>query len=495
MAATARAYSRVQSERTEQCSASRSDSRKLWLCAYFPHLALESQGLDQTRPVAILENVNGKPYLQALSEPARLAGIESGMTTTAAQALCPELMIRQRDSLAEHQTLQRLAQIAQGFSPWVSLDNPQCLLLEIGSCLSLFGGAERLRERLRQSLLTQDHHPQIAISPAPASSVLLARLNLEHIVTERQALRSMLSPLPITSLQLDEKTRRRLLQTGIRRLIDLWRLPRDGLTRRYGPALLRSLDALAGEDRQVLNVFQTPPRFYARRDMPVELERLEHFFPAIEQLAEEFATFLLVRDATALGISLEILHHGLPSTRLKLDFRNGSRDAGHWLSLLHEKLERSPLPAPAIAVALLCEAIVAFQPQAVSLFDDAQANGEREWQTLLDQLQTRLGHAALKRLYLQDDHRPEQAMGNRPTKAEPNPNLPIRPLWLFAKPEPLPLRGLRLRPETERIESGWWDGPSIRRDYRIAMDNRGRKLWIFQDLNNGGGWYLHGLFG
>ncbi len=45
----------------------------------------------------------------------------------------------------------------------------------------------------------------------------------------------------------------------------------------------------------------------------------------------------------------------------------------------------------------------------------------------------------------------------------------------------------------ERLESGWWKGPSVRRDYyRIATD-KGGWWWIYRDLNNGQ-WHLHGLF-
>jgi len=497
MAATARAFSHPPSGRNEQLIVPRTESRRLWLCAYFHDLALESLNLDLTQAAATLENIKGRPCLHAVSEPARLAGIETGMTPAAAQALYPNLIIRIRDAETERLALQRLADAAMDFSPWLSLDRPQCLLLEIASCLTLFGGAENLREKLRQALLKLNHGPVIAITPAAAASELLARLGLESFITDKKALRSALGPLPIDALRLDEQNSRRLRKIGIRNLTDLWRLPRDGLARRYGRELLNRLDALAGLDNRAFNAFHRPPRFEARRDMPVELERLEHFFPAVEQLAGEFAVFLQARDATALGVSLEILHHARPSTRLELNFRAGSRDAGHWLALLHEKLERSPLPAPVLAVALISDSIAPFQPEVITLFDDdaAQINGDSEWRAVLDQLQARLGASALKQFSLGDDHRPERAMSTEPAMPAHNFELPARPLWLLSKPEALDIRGLRLWSEIERIESGWWDNAAIRRDYRVALDRRGRKLWVFRDLNANGSWYLHGLFG
>jgi protein ImuB len=47
----------------------------------------------------------------------------------------------------------------------------------------------------------------------------------------------------------------------------------------------------------------------------------------------------------------------------------------------------------------------------------------------------------------------------------------------------------------ERIETGWWDGGDVARDYYQARTSQGELLWIFQDRRNRDGWYLHGIFG
>ncbi|MCQ8117408.1 Y-family DNA polymerase [Methylomonas rosea] len=496
MAATARALSPTPTDRVDTFVKPNAATSPLWLCAYFPDLALAALHLDLDQAVACSAHSKGQTRLYAVSEPARQAGVEPGMAPAAALALCPGLSIRNRDPLAERQALQQLAEIALDFSPWVSLDQPDCLLLEIRSCLTLFGGIERLQDKLRTALQTARHHPLIAISPSPTASVLLARLSLETIVTDRQALRSALGPLPVAALELDDKILHRLFRTGIRQLTDLWRLPRDGLAKRYGAVLLQQLDRLAGQQTQILQAFHRPPSFQASREMPIELERIEHFFPAVEQLAGEFAAFLKSRDATTLGISLQLHHYDLPATRLTLDFRAGSRDPKHWCGLLYEKLERSPLPAPVLALTLLSAAIIPFQPERFSLFDDSeQPNSETEWQAVLDQLQARLGHHALKFPGTQADHRPERAMTNTPSLLNANPGLPLRPLWLLPNPAPLRLGDICLLSAAERIESGWWDDQSMRRDYYIGKDAHGRKLWVYRDLNAKQQWFLHGLFG
>ncbi|HSI57826.1 MAG TPA: DNA polymerase Y family protein, partial [Ideonella sp.] len=83
-----------------------------------------------------------------------------------------------------------------------------------------------------------------------------------------------------------------------------------------------------------------------------------------------------------------------------------------------------------------------------------------------------------------------------------------RPLWLLKPPQALPERhaqpcmgrhALRLLAGPERIETGWWDGGLVARDYFIAQAPEGELLWIYRlrPVPPAGepGWFLHGRFG
>ena len=83
---------------------------------------------------------------------------------------------------------------------------------------------------------------------------------------------------------------------------------------------------------------------------------------------------------------------------------------------------------------------------------------------------------------------------------DPRPAAP-RPVWLLAEPEPLghllEAQPWVLRDGPERIESGWWDGADVRRDYFVAENPRGETVWIYRDHRYGiddGEWFLQGLF-
>jgi protein ImuB len=76
-----------------------------------------------------------------------------------------------------------------------------------------------------------------------------------------------------------------------------------------------------------------------------------------------------------------------------------------------------------------------------------------------------------------------------------------RPIWLLDEPLPLSQQEMRellrgnavLQQDPERIESGWWDGKGVARDYYSVRPAHGARLWIFQERHTQC-WYLHGLF-
>jgi protein ImuB len=75
-----------------------------------------------------------------------------------------------------------------------------------------------------------------------------------------------------------------------------------------------------------------------------------------------------------------------------------------------------------------------------------------------------------------------------------------RPVWLLDEPlllaanlQQLCQEGSIIEQGPERIESGWWDGKDVARDYYVARQARGARWWVFQQRGTQC-WYLHGVF-
>jgi len=127
-----------------------------------------------------------------------------------------------------------------------------------------------------------------------------------------------------------------------------------------------------------------------------------------------------------------------------------------------------------------------------------QSNAE-----LIDRLRARLGERAVQGIAPVADHRPELAWRYaEPGQAGAAVDSGARPLWLLPAPVTLESRdgqpwlgeALTLEGSRERIESGWWDGRDIARDYFIARNRRGECFWIYRELATQS-WWLHGVFG
>lgn len=470
----------------------------LWLGVYLPRLALEVFGLtDERRPAAVVTgDQQGRSLLHAVSASAMKQGVIPGMTLTSAYALCPTLAVEIRDLKKEQQALNKLAELGLAFTSWVSLDFPEALLLEVRGSLALFGSLENLTAKLRETLCTKGHRICCAAAPAPLASWLLARSGRECRILIHEQLRSVLGTLSTELLDIDRDIHDRLRKTGVSCLRDLWRLPRDGLARRYGTRLLILLDQAAGYRATPLRRFHAPPRFDAVIELPEETDRLARLVPAVEMLIARLASFLIERDASVAEFDLILVHREGAPTRLRQGARRPTRDHVHLMRLLQERLDCLRLPGPVCAVRLFSSAIMPWTPVAADLFVERSADPV-EWQQLLDHLQTRLGTGALRYLSARPDHRPEYA---RQWTMQPQASVPVwtvlRPVWLLPAPRALsPGELSAIFPEAERIESGWWDGAAIRRDYHRAVDRRGAKLWIYRNSESPAQWYLHGLFG
>ena len=108
-------------------------------------------------------------------------GIHSGQKRATALALCPNLMIRGRDLVAEQRALAQIACWALQFTPRISLREPDeqdseaGLVLDIESSLKLFDGLDRLLTRVRLGLDELGFSARIGCAPTATASWLFAR--------------------------------------------------------------------------------------------------------------------------------------------------------------------------------------------------------------------------------------------------------------------------------------------------------------------------------
>ena len=425
-----------------------------------------------------------------------------GMTLSAAWALAPWLSVHPRDEQAEQRALTGLAVWAGQFTPGVVLVPPQGLLLEVAGSLRLFGTPERLTEIVHQGVQALGYQVSIACAPTPRAACWLARSGSECRVTNLAALGEPLSAVPLYVLELDPEVLETLRWIGVHTVGDCLRLPRAGLARRCGAQLPDLLERALGRRPDPQTLFVPPAQFHAALELPAEVEETEALLFAAHRLLGELSGFLLARQGGIQQLTFALVHRDRSPTRLRLGLVAPTRELQHLSGLLHERLLHTALPAPVRAIGLRVARIQALAGRNLPLFGD-DPHQSTSGQALLERLQARLGTAAVHGVLPVSEHRPERAWRHCvPGEQAAADGAAARPLWLLAQPRPLPLYQeqpclegpLRLLAGPERIESGWWDGEDVQRDYYVAQTPQGARCWIFRERGTPGAWYLHGFF-
>ncbi|TAN50410.1 MAG: DNA polymerase Y family protein [Betaproteobacteria bacterium] len=459
----------------------------LWIAFHLPHLPLEAllRGCDPNQwsdePWAVIENRSVFVHNAA----AQALGVRSGMPLSAAWALAPALRTVPRNLRAERENLEGVAAWLGRFTPRVSLEAPCQVAAEVAGSLRLFGGLERLEQALRSGLDALGFGVRLASAPT-------ARAALWRAAGGASALEDL--RVEVTGAGADSLALLRSL--GIRTLGELMRLPRDGVARRLGQELLDELDRALGKIPEPRASFVPPVRFAARLELPAQVTEAEGLLFAAHRLLVQLEGVLVARQSGIRGFTLSLRHPGMRPTPVTVPLASPSRDATHFTVLLRERLTQLELIAPVEAIRLQAADFEPLHGTTASLFRDAHDAGEG-WGRLLDRLAARLGETAVRGLAVHSEHRPELASqavapesspGARPTALPGGP----RPLWLLETPRHLGENEFVLLTGPERIESGWWDGGEVRRDYFIARTGDASLVWIFRERERG--WFLHGIF-
>jgi len=475
--------------------------------------SVETAGKSQGLAVVDLEH--GGKVICACDAAAAAAGIAPGMALNSALVLLPELHTLARNPQREHELLVALAEWALQFSSRVSIEPPDAVLLEVCGSLRLFGGSRRLYERLRAQLRAAGLEPQCSLTPTPVASLWMARTGKEGVIRHPADLSSRLADLPIHCTRWPERSFETLATMGVRTVGDCLRLPRDGFARRFEPQMLDMLDRAVGRRPDPRENFISRERFAAGRDLEPEIGDTAGLDAAVAPLLDELCAFLTKRRCSVQALELRLVHREASPTRLRLRFVEPVAEQRRIAELLSERLARTALPAPVRALRLRSGSLVTSREASGELFAMDRRQSGAGVPQLVERLRARLGTEAVYGLCLVPEHRPESSWrvaepsvpAAKPNRGRSKPGSvpgrpPERPLWLLAEPQSLEgdeqpsFEGaLELEQGPERIESGWWDGRDVQRDYYVARNPAGVRLWVFRERHPPARWFLHGVFG
>jgi len=468
-----------------------------WICILLPHLALDGVLRSRADPAAPLVLVGGpaqRRVLLAANPAARARGLRAGQPLAAAQAISRDFVAIDHDPAEAAGWHRFLGAWAYGFSSQVSLQYPGALLVEIGASLSLLGPWPRLEARLRRELTALGFRHRIVAAPQPAAARVLANGHDGLALPSMEAMRRALAQMPVERAGLPREVATACARMGLVRLGQVLALPRESIARRFPAEVLRHLDAVTGDRVPALESYAPPDRFDARIEFGFEVTVTPALAFPLKRLTADLAAFLASRDGGVQRFVLHLEHAGAAATEVPVGLLSAERDAAMLLEMARVRLERVPALAPVQALRLVAHELPAFVPAHRELFDE-RPQQTLPWPQLRERLRARLGDAAVHGLRSRADHRPEcawqpedEAGRTPPAAASP------RPGWLLARPLPLREAVAAILAGPERIESGWWDGGDVRRDYYRVATAAGPQAWAWRPAGEDGPLMLHGWF-
>ncbi|PWF42901.1 Y-family DNA polymerase [Massilia glaciei] len=492
---------------------------RLWIGLYLPQLPLEvfcpNWSADKASVVLEQERV------LTCSPAARAAGVRPGMRRGGVLMLMPEAQLFERTEAREADALHAVAMALLQYTPLVARAEESTLLIDIGASLRLFGGIRALCRRVLANMRALGFSASLSCAPTARGAWLLARhggarvLGMESLGRRLDRLPSALPPpaRPFSSW---------FEGIGCFSLGDMRRLPRPGLQRRCGRALLDLLDAAYGMTPEMFDWIEAPTTFRAHLELFDRVEHAEALLFGAHRLLLQMTGWLCARQLAVERIVLQLEHErgrvACPPTVIEIVLAEATWRDEHLVRLLKERLGKVALGAPVIGLCLEAPQVQPMAPPSESLFPEP-GGSEDDQLRLFELLVARLGADNVLQAAPQADYRPELANIWVPVQqkiraaamlAQMPPDvlsLP-RPSWLLAKPVALLMRNhrpfygspLKIVSAPERIEAGWWSEPQTR-DYFIAEGQDHAHYWVYRERIVGAAedaqprWFLHGLFG
>jgi protein ImuB len=511
--------------------------------------------VPEDRPLALIEQAAHGIRITAVNARAAADGVRAGEALADARAAVPALLARPAEPRRDRIALLKLARWCGRYGPARNADVADGLWIDVTGSAHLFGGEERLLEDLIGRLARFGVTAQAGLADTFGAAHALARFapprrvpgtfkgeahwryDFATAIAPPGQSEARLAPLPIESLRLAPQTVLLLKRLGLRRIGQLYRLPRASLNRRFrsaeaAEAVLLRLDQALGIKSEPLTAMIEPPALYVQRAFPDPLISSAGLEAETERLAGELCASLEARGLGARRVHLSLYRSDGTVAEARAAMSFPCRTPEHMLTLLKEKLAEVDA---GFGVDILALAAVQVEhrdtPQAalgVRLAESARSDPA----LLIDRLSNHLGAPRVTRLEPRASHIPERAEVRIPALRESvpqrsgavvafSPPAAARPPLLLSAPEPIrviaevpegpPARFTWRRVERrvvrfqgpQRIAPEWWreiGGKTSRtRDYYRIEDEGGAGYWVYREGLYGRdeeapAWFLHGLF-
>ncbi|MEL6318777.1 MAG: DNA polymerase Y family protein, partial [Pseudomonadota bacterium] len=319
-------------------------------------------------PFAVVAEEKGALRLAAVDQAAQAAGLARGMGLADARAIRPDLLTAPADPEGDRAFLVGLARWAGRYSPWVGIDGPEALSIDVTGCAHLFGGEAALLADLAARLTAFGLTARLGLADSRSGAWALAWAQEMRRGEQTRAeagggaaavrapeaawsgapgaiappggSAAALAALPIGALRLTPAETAGLERLGLRRIGELLAQPRGPLARRFGAGLLRRLDQALAAEPDPIAPLGPAPIFAVRLSAPEPLMRREDVRRGLERLLARLCARLEDAGRGARGFELALRRADGGTMRAEIGLARPGRDPARIAPLFDAALER-----------------------------------------------------------------------------------------------------------------------------------------------------------
>jgi protein ImuB len=496
---------------------------KRFVSIFFRHLttdwfALRQPALRNTAFV-ISAASHGRMMIVSANAIAQSKEIYSGMVLADARAIVPSLHVLDDKPGLSDKLLNRLAEWCIRFTPFVSVDPPDGLILDGTGCSHLWGGDEFYLKEIIKRLKDRGYSVEAGMADTIGAAWAIARFTNKSFVLESGQHTTALLSLPGAALRIEADTIERLNKLGLRQVKDFIGMPRSALRRRFGVNLIQKLNQALGHEEEIIQPVQPIEPYHERLSCLELIVTAAGIEIALQRLLEIVCNRLQHEQK---GLRKAIFKSYCIDGRieiLEIGTNHPSNNPGHIFKLFENKLSTIRPDLGVELFVLEAPKVEDHSPVQEKLWNNTSGLDNLKLSELLDRLAGRFGSNKIHR-YLPDEHYwPERSIKlasslNEKSITTWKVDRP-RPLQLLSRPELIqvtapvpdyPPMNFRYKGKLhivikadgpERIEQEWWIQEGQHRDYYYVEDEEGHRYWLFRlghYSDKAYQWFVHGFF-
>lgn len=489
---------------------------------WFPHLMadwhLRRKPQLNTLPFALALTEKNRRIVKAVNTMAQEKGVHPEMVVADCRALVPDLEVYDYDPAQPEKLLNALAEWCIRFTPVVSVDLPDSLILDAQGCTHLWGDEHDYIQDIQKRLADFGYTTRAGMADTIGCAWAVSRFESSPCIVKSNDQVKALEHLPPAALRLDAKVTDKLTKLGLKTIGSFMRMPGASLRRRFGQPLLQRLDQAIGSSIEFVSPIEPLSPYQERLPSLEPIRTAVGIEIAIRELLDKLCQRLSRENMGLRTCELRCYRIDGHIQKIAIGTTRPSRNTGHLFKLFELRIQEIEPDLGIELFVMEAKTVEELLSTQDALWTVSGAS-ETALAELLDRLVGKTGEGSLHRYLPAEHYWPERsftkasALSDQPTTAWRS-DLP-RPLHLIAVPERIdvsvllpdypPLLFIHKKQRhtvvkadgPERIEQEWWLQTGEYRDYYCVEDEKGARYWLFRSgdyMSEAVQWFLHGYF-